>query len=137
MERNRDHIEVVLDIVLFCAKQDIPLHGHRESEEALNRGNFWELFRLLLNYDKEIQKRLEQLPKNVTMMSSDTQNDLLESATSLLLRKIRTKLYVTPNTYYAIMADECKDLLKKRACCSLHSILAWRTCERKGHWFFG
>lgn len=85
VERNRDHIKVVLDIVLFCAKQDILLHGHRESEEALNKGNFGELFRLL-------QKRLDQLPKNVTMMSSDTQNYLLESATSLLLRKIRTEL---------------------------------------------
>jgi len=33
---------------------------------------------------------------------------LFESATSLLLRKIRTELYATPNTYYAIMSDECK-----------------------------
>ncbi len=36
VERNREHIKVVLDVVLFCAKQDIPLRGHRESEEALN-----------------------------------------------------------------------------------------------------
>lgn len=35
VERNREYIKVVLDIVLFCAKQDIPLRGHRESEEAL------------------------------------------------------------------------------------------------------
>lgn len=113
VERNQDHNKAVLDIVLFCAKQDIQLRGHRKSEEALNRGNFGELFRFLSNYDKEIQKRLDQLPKNATMMSSDTQNDLLESAASLLLLKIRTELHATPNTYYAIMADECNDLSKK------------------------
>ncbi len=38
VEQNREHIKVVLDVVLFCAKQDILLRGHRESEEALNRG---------------------------------------------------------------------------------------------------
>lgn len=113
VERNRKHIKVVLDIVLFCAKQDISLRGHRESEEALNRGNFLELFRLLSNYDPEIQNRFDQLPKNATMMSSDIQNDLLESAASLLLRKIRAELHATPTTYYAIMADEYKDLSKK------------------------
>ncbi len=112
VERNREHIKVVLDVVLFCAKQDIQLRGHRESEEALNRGNFLELFRLLSNYDTEIQTRLDQLPKNATMMSSDIQNDLLEAAASLLLRKIRSELQ-TPGTYYAIMADECKDLSKR------------------------
>ncbi len=113
VERNREHIKVVLDVVLFCAKQDISLRGHRESEEALNRGNFLELFRLLSNYDTEIQTRLDQLPKNATMMSSDIQNDLLEAAASLLLHKIRSELQMTPGTYYAIMADECKDLSKR------------------------
>lgn len=60
-----------------------------------------------------IQSRLDQLPKNATMMSSDIQNDLLEAAGSLLLRKIRSELQMTPGTYYAIMADECKDLSKR------------------------
>jgi hypothetical protein len=35
----RDEKEV-LDIVMLCAKQDIALHRHRASEEAINKGNF-------------------------------------------------------------------------------------------------
>uniref|UniRef100_A0A8C9YWK2 TTF-type domain-containing protein n=1 Tax=Sander lucioperca TaxID=283035 RepID=A0A8C9YWK2_SANLU len=91
IERNRDHLKVVLDIVLFCAKQGIPLRGHRENEDALNKGNFIELFKFMCKYDPQIQNRLEQLPRNGTLLSPDTQNELLESAASLLLRKIKER----------------------------------------------
>ncbi len=42
VERNREHIKVVIDLILFYAKQDIPLRGHHENEEALNKGHFLE-----------------------------------------------------------------------------------------------
>lgn len=51
VERNRQHVKVVLDIVMLCAKLDIPLRGHRESEDALNKGNFLELFKFISKYD--------------------------------------------------------------------------------------
>ncbi|CAM4564238.1 unnamed protein product [Lepidochelys olivacea] len=107
-----EHIKGMLDIVLFCAKQQIALHGHREDQEALNKGNFLELFKLLSKYDEEIQSLLEMFPKNATMVSPDIQNELLEAAASLLLCKIRKELHEALNTYYAIPADECKDFSK-------------------------
>lgn len=30
VQRNTEHLKVVLDIVMLCAKQDIALRGHRE-----------------------------------------------------------------------------------------------------------
>uniref|UniRef100_A0A3B3R0H2 DUF4371 domain-containing protein n=1 Tax=Paramormyrops kingsleyae TaxID=1676925 RepID=A0A3B3R0H2_9TELE len=113
IERNQDHLKVVLDIVLFCAKQDIPLRGHRENEDALNKGNFIELFKFMCKYDPQIQNRLEQLPRNGTLMTPDIQNELLESAASLLLRKIKAEVCETPGTYYALIADEYKDESKR------------------------
>uniref|UniRef100_A0A8C1TUJ4 HAT C-terminal dimerisation domain-containing protein n=1 Tax=Cyprinus carpio TaxID=7962 RepID=A0A8C1TUJ4_CYPCA len=113
IERNRDHLKVVLDIVLFCAKQDTPLHGHRENEDALNKGNYIELFKFMCKYDPRIRNRLEQLPRNGTLMSRNIQNELLESAASLLLRKIKAEVCETPGTYYALMADEYKDESKR------------------------
>ena len=62
IERNRKHLKVVLDIALFCAKQDISLRGHRETKEDLNNGNFLELFELMCKYDPEIRARLDELP---------------------------------------------------------------------------
>ncbi len=40
IERNRQHVKVVLDVVMQCAKMEIPLRGHRETQEALNKGNW-------------------------------------------------------------------------------------------------
>ncbi len=87
IERNRAHVKVVIDILLFCAKQGTALRGHKEDTESLNRGNFLELFKLICDYDPDIKKRFDELPNNAKMMSPDIQNDLLETAVSLLLRK--------------------------------------------------
>lgn len=38
---------------------------------------------------------------------------MCECAASLLLRKIKGELHETPYTYYAILADECKDISKR------------------------
>lgn len=113
VERNREHIKVVIDLILFCAKQDIPLRGHRENEEALNKGNFLELFQLISSYNPGIKKRLDELPRNAKLSSPNIQNKILEIAASLILRKIKTDLHDETDTYYAILADECKDLSKK------------------------
>lgn len=89
IERNRAHFKVVIDIVLMCAKQDIPLRGHRETKEAINKGNFLEILNFRSKYDSEIQNRLNELPCNVTLMSPEIQNELLECAASLLLCRIK------------------------------------------------
>lgn len=65
VERNREHIKVVLDVVMFCAKQDIPLRRHTDTDA--NKGNFLELFHMLSKYNPEIESRLDQLPKNANV----------------------------------------------------------------------
>ncbi len=59
---------------------------------------------MLCQYDPEIKQRLDELPANAKMMSPDIQNDLLETAASLLLRKMRAELHAQADTYYAILA---------------------------------
>lgn len=51
---------MVIDVVLFCAKQNIPLRGHRESEEALSRANIIELFEFAAKFEPQIQLRLNE-----------------------------------------------------------------------------
>lgn len=90
VERNGQHVKVEFDIVMVCAKQDIPLRGHRRTEDALNRGFFLEMFKLISKYDPEVEKRCQPLPRNATLMSPETQNELC--AASLLLQKIKKEL---------------------------------------------
>ncbi|CAM4577289.1 unnamed protein product [Leuciscus chuanchicus] len=114
IERNRQHFKVVLDVVMQCAKMEIPLRGHRETQEALNKGNFLELFESISKYDLEIKNRLVELPQNATLMSHHIQDELLEAAASLLLRKIKTEMQEQPRpTYFAILTDEFKDVSKR------------------------
>lgn len=47
---------------MMCAKQDIPLRGHRESGDILNKENFLEIFKLVSKYDPAIEARLKELP---------------------------------------------------------------------------
>ncbi|KAL7381304.1 hypothetical protein ABVT39_003601 [Epinephelus coioides] len=110
MERHREHVKVVLDIVMLCAKLEIPLRGHRETEDTLIKGNFLELFKFMSKYAPEIDNRLKELPRNATLMSHQVQNELLEAAASILLRKIKAELH---GQYFAIFTDKHKDLAKR------------------------
>lgn len=56
IDRHRQHILLVIDLVLFCAKQEIPLRRHQENPDALNKGNFLELLDLVSKYEPEIKK---------------------------------------------------------------------------------
>ena len=38
--QNRHYIRILAEIILLCSHQEIALHGHREGEESINRGNF-------------------------------------------------------------------------------------------------
>lgn len=60
-----------LDVVLFCAKQGMPLHEHRENADTLNEWNFIKLFKFMCKYDPQIQNCLVQLPRKGTLMSPD------------------------------------------------------------------
>ena len=108
---NKEHLFTVLDIVLFLAKQEIPLRGNDESSNSLNRGNFLELFDFISKYDENVAKRLNKLPENAKMMHHDIQNDLLQAAVLELLDIVKTEVLSAGK--YAILADEVKDASKK------------------------
>ena len=76
IERNREHIKVILDVLITCAKQEIPLRGNRENDEAKNASNFLELYRLVCSHDKATQVRLDAILSNAKMLSKENQNDL-------------------------------------------------------------
>lgn len=62
IQNNRDHIKVILDIVMFCVKQHIAPCKHKEND----LGSFHELFQLLCKHDPRIKSRFDAIPKNKT-----------------------------------------------------------------------
>lgn len=112
IEHNRQHVKVLLDVVLLCAKMEVSLRGHRETEDVTNRGNFCLLFEHTAKYAPEIKERLQELPQNATFMSHHIQDELLEAAKTLLHQKIKSELH-EQSTYYAILGDKYKDTSKR------------------------
>lgn len=114
IQTNRDHIKVILDVVMFCVRQQTVPCKHKEN----GLGNFNELFQLLCKYDPRIKSQYDAIHKNknsaLTGQSQDIQNDLMDAAASLLLRQIKQELHNTKNTYYAVLADECSDQSKRQ-----------------------
>lgn len=108
---NRQHLMTIIDVILFCAKQEIPLRADDESDVSRNKGNFLELLDFLAKYDDNVMRRMKTLPNNAKMRSPEIQNDLLQSTTSVLLSHIKHE--VETAKYYAILADEVKDASKK------------------------
>ena len=52
---NRHYMKTVAEVVLLCARQDIALRGHRESQSSLNRGNFLEILHLVAQHDTVVR----------------------------------------------------------------------------------
>ncbi|KAL4710074.1 hypothetical protein ACJJTC_016476 [Scirpophaga incertulas] len=95
----RDILSRLLDIILFLARQNLPLRGHREGISSDNRGNFLELVNLLSKYDpvlKEHKIRIEHAiactkSKRVdSYLSKDIQNEVLDR------KSPRVPTYATP-----------------------------------------
>ncbi|KAF5902845.1 zinc finger MYM-type protein 1-like [Clarias magur] len=114
IQSNRDHIKVVLDVVMFCVRQHVSLCKHKEHDP----GNFRELFQLLCDYDPRMKSRFDAVPgsKDSTPTGPEIRNDLIDAAASLLLRQIKQELHnsCSDQTHYAVLTHECSDQSERR-----------------------
>ena len=90
--RNREALSTLIRAVLFCARQSIALRGHRESKQSdakkcINRDNFVELCHLMELENPYIARRLNALPANAQYTSKQSQEDLIQSAATVIKKK--------------------------------------------------
>ena len=103
----------IVDVILYLAKQNLPLRGHRESlNEEGNPGNFLELIKLISKYDPVLREHVTyiRLAKKMTLsyLSPMVQNEFIE----LLANQVRQKIVeeIKEAKYYAILFDSTPDL---------------------------
>ena len=77
---NTRKLQTMLKIALLCARQNLALRGHDESENSENKGNFKEILGLLASENLTLRHRLENAPSNAKYVSKEIQNDLLKAA---------------------------------------------------------
>lgn len=116
VKENRDIMKRLIDTVIFLCCQDLAFRGHREDADSDNRGNFQELVTFLSKYDTKLQEFLNEATV-FAGTSKSIQNDLIESVSSVVVKKIETELLSVP--FFSWQIDETTDI----TCCSQLSVI--------------
>lgn len=90
---NRELVRLIIDALLYIARQNIALRGHDEKKSSLNRGNFLELLNLLGNHHVGLKTHLDKINlsnsrQRVSFLSNRCQNKLL----SIMAEKVRSEI---------------------------------------------
>lgn len=114
IQDNRVYVKVLLESILYCCQQGLPLRGHREvidtEDTSVNIGNFRSLVVLQSRNNEIVRQKLTAGPKNATWLGNAIQNSLI----SLLADTIRSLITdeVHAARYFTLIADETKDVSK-------------------------
>lgn len=109
--KNREALKRLIDIILYLAKQCLPLRGHDESETSKNKGNFLELVDLLRKYDGILAGHLANASKVSKYTSGLIQNELLDHLSRRVLDSIINN--IKQAKYFSIIVDSTLDYNKK------------------------
>lgn len=110
VQENRKYIKTVAEVLLLTATQNIAQRGHRETEEAANRGNFLEILEMIAKHDPVVEKKM-QGKQNAKYTSSVIQNEILDCLANMVREEIIQE--VKESEVFSVIADETKDLKKK------------------------
>lgn len=116
IEQNRAKLKPIIETVMFCGRQGLPLRGHRDSgpincdnPPVENDGNFRSLLRFkVMSGDINLAEHLKTAQGNASYTSADIQNQILTSCSNLILKQIISK--VNAAKCFTVLADETADI---------------------------
>lgn len=111
VSKNREAVKRFIDIILFLAKQSLPLRGHDESVKSKNKGNFLELVDLLKKYDVVLAAHLLGASKVAKYTSNKIQNELIEHLALETLNIITNEIKAAK--YFSLIIDSTQDINRK------------------------
>jgi hypothetical protein len=105
IQRNRENLIAIIEIICFLGRQGIAFRGHDESDDSKNRGNFLELTDLIGKYFPHLASQLDQTFKYT---SPKIQQELIV----LIAKEIIKKIVPDKDTPFSIIVDGTTDLSK-------------------------
>ena len=113
--KNREKLKPIVEAVLLCGRQNIPLRGHRDDskhyeDDKVNPGNFQEILKFLGRCGKNtvFEEHMANAAKTATYRSKTTQNELVNICGELILSKLTAE--IKESKFFAILADEAADV---------------------------
>ena len=95
---NRKKLLSIIETIILCGRQNIPLRGHRDAGTVLEcesegHGNFWALLQFRISSgDTLLRDHLATAPRNATYVSPDIQNQVIQVLGDHVLNKILLKV---------------------------------------------
>jgi len=119
-EKWREILRVYLDVILFCAKNNLPLRGHRERVGEARSGVFLGLVEVIGHYNPTIAAHVlpkGERPRTPNYLSHDIQNEFI----SLLGHSVRREIISEINdaTYFSILLDCTPDAGHQEQMCEI------------------
>ena len=115
VEKNKKKLLPILKTVILCARQNIPLRGHRDDSSyygTADCGNFQALLDFRVDSgDKILEEHFRTAPKNATYRSKTTQNELICCSAEIVTNKIVDE--IKQGRFFSILADEVADCSNK------------------------
>lgn len=108
--KNREILKRLINAVCFLAKQELPLRGHNENNQSVNKGNYMELLISIQEFDPLLQEHLET-STIFRGTSVSIQNDLISSISDVIKNEIFDE--IQNSQCVAIMLDETSDISNK------------------------
>jgi hypothetical protein len=114
--QNRSILHSIVETVILCGRQNLPLRGHRDqgpldlsSNSVENEGNFRALLRFKVQSgDNVLKTHLNSCAKNATYTSWNVQNQVLEACNQIILKEIVDE--VNSAGCFSVLADETADI---------------------------
>ena len=108
-EQNRDVVRTLSRIAIVCGRQGLALRGHREAcdDSSSNMGNFLSILQVIELENSDFKEKLKAMPKNARYISKDSQNEILQAATAVILDKICNE--IKGASCFSVIADEARD----------------------------
>lgn len=114
VEENRMKIVPIIKTVMFCARNELPLRGHRDhgkldvSNNVTNDGVFRSALRFRVDAgDTVLQNHLETAAANATYLSWETQNAIIDACGACVQKCIVEE--VKRARFFSIIVDETTD----------------------------
>lgn len=94
---NRETVKVIIEIIIYLARQNIPFRGHDESVNSLNRGNFLQLDKLLFHHHPILSHHMAKIDNSIkknrlTFLSNVSQNTLTHILGEIVWKNILTSV---------------------------------------------
>jgi len=115
IQENRAAIRPIIETILFCAEEELPLRGKNDSgplslEKPKSKdGKLRALLRFRANSgDNALKNHVINSPRNATYVSPAIQNEILQVCSGIVEQQLATK--INKASCFSILADETMDV---------------------------